>query len=203
MERNFESKLRKRNQAIIIRCDDAAWIELLDFIRQDSRWYLRLGKGAGARLLRQAEMEAFAKWLKEIGGGFGYKLSSRGWAYVLKGSRLIDKNEQKHKWRLSNGSEILYSSADDPDSIGGMEAGWLWADELARARTNEAWRRGIGRLSQRGAPCQAIVTTTPKGMTWLFDEFIREPTSEHFTVSTRTDDNPPERFKSYAGRMRY
>ena len=102
---------------------------------------------------------------------------------------LIEKHEQKHKWKLSNGSEILYRSADDPDSIRGMEAGWLWADELARVRTDEAWKRGIGRLSQRGMPCRAIITTTPRGMTWLYDEFVSNATPEHFLIGARTDDN--------------
>jgi len=108
---------------------------------------------------------------------------------IIPEDMIIDTNEQKHKWKLSNGSEILYRSADDPDSIRGMEAGWLWADELAKARTDEAWKRGIGRLSQKNMPCRAIVTTTPKGMTWLYDEFIRSPTPEHFTVFARTEDN--------------
>jgi len=109
---------------------------------------------------------------------------------------IIDKNEQKHKWKLSNGSEILYRSADDPDSIRGMEAGWLWADELAKARTDEAWKRGIGRLSQKNMPCRAIVTTTPKGMTWLYDEFIVNATPDHFVVFSSTAENaanlPPD-----------
>ena len=51
MDGNFESNARKRNRALIIRCDDESFMELLDLIRQDSRWYLIYSKSSGLKLL--------------------------------------------------------------------------------------------------------------------------------------------------------
>jgi hypothetical protein len=53
----------------------------------------RLGKGAGARQLRLKEIVAFAIGLMEIGASYGYKVSVRGWCYILEGLRLIDKDQ--------------------------------------------------------------------------------------------------------------
>ena len=55
MDGNFENNLRKRNRALIIRCDDPAWMELLDLIRQDSRWYLIYSKSSGLKLVVKEE----------------------------------------------------------------------------------------------------------------------------------------------------
>ena len=55
MNQNIESKLRKRNRAAIIRCDDAAWMELLDIIRNDTRWYLVFSKSSGLKLVVKEE----------------------------------------------------------------------------------------------------------------------------------------------------
>ena len=55
MDGNFESKLRKKNRAIIIRCDDEAYMDLLVFIRSDPRWYLIYSKSSGLKLVVQEE----------------------------------------------------------------------------------------------------------------------------------------------------
>jgi len=51
MDGNFESKLRKRNRALIIRCDDPSFIELLDLVRNDTRWYLVFSKSSSQKLI--------------------------------------------------------------------------------------------------------------------------------------------------------
>ena len=55
MDGNLESNLRKRNRALIIRCDDSAWMELLDLIRNDLRWYLIFSKSSGLKLVVKEE----------------------------------------------------------------------------------------------------------------------------------------------------
>jgi len=55
MDGNYLNKPRKRNRAIIIRCDDPSYIELLDLIRNDSRWYLVYSKSSGLKLVVKEE----------------------------------------------------------------------------------------------------------------------------------------------------
>jgi hypothetical protein len=55
MDGNFENNKRKRNRALIIRCNDPAWMELLDLIRQDSRWLLIYSKSSGLKLVVREE----------------------------------------------------------------------------------------------------------------------------------------------------
>ena len=55
MDGNFESKLRKKNRAVIIRCDDEAFMDLLVFIRSDPKWYLIYSKSSGLKLVVQEE----------------------------------------------------------------------------------------------------------------------------------------------------
>ncbi len=55
MDGNFESKPRKKNRALIIRCDDEAYMELLEFVRSDSRWYLIYSKSSGLKLVVKEE----------------------------------------------------------------------------------------------------------------------------------------------------
>jgi hypothetical protein len=54
MERNFGSIVRK-NRALIIRCDDDAYLQLLQFIKGDSRWYLIYSKSSNLKLTVKEE----------------------------------------------------------------------------------------------------------------------------------------------------
>ena len=55
MEQNFESKPRKKNRAVIIRCDDEAFMDLLVFIRSDPKWYVIYSKSSGLKLVVKEE----------------------------------------------------------------------------------------------------------------------------------------------------
>lgn len=77
--------------------------------------------------------------------------------------------------QLTNTSMFWFRSTEDPNTIRGIDAGVVWLDEGGFS-TDEAWRVLVGRLrQQRGllGPIRrrGILTTTPKGMNWVWERF--------------------------------
>jgi hypothetical protein len=97
--------------------------------------------------------------------------------------------------RLANGGEIIFRSTEKPDNLRGPEIGACHMDEGANS-SYYSFQIIQGRLRQRNPktgetyPCQCWVTTTPKGMNWIYLEFVAQdrPNYELFNWSTR--DNP-------------
>ena len=52
---------------------------------------------------------------------------------------VADFNKTDHTLRLTNGSEIVFRSADNPDSLRGPNRAWMWMDEARNLRTQEAY----------------------------------------------------------------
>lgn len=81
-------------------------------------------------------------------------------------------NKTENHTRLANGVEILWRSADAPDSLRGPNLHWAWGDEWAYA-TEAVHRVVMGRL-RRGAG-RFWYTTTPNGLNWLYEwSLVRE-----------------------------
>lgn len=93
---------------------------------------------------------------------------------------------------LTNGTRILFRSADDPDRLRGPNLGWFYLDEAA-LMTQEAWLIMIGRLREQ--PGRAWVTSTPRGKNWLWETFTHGGEDYSITRSS-SRDNPflPEDF---------
>ena len=106
-------------------------------------------------------------------------------------SELIFKKNEDKKWlRLFNGSKLLWRSAEEPNTIlSGLGVGGLWFDEAAKCPTDEAWKIAIGRLSQQNMPCCAYCTTTPKGLNWLYDFFVKELKPDTEVIYSATLEN--------------
>lgn len=113
---------------------------------------------------------------------------------------------------LANGSEILFRSTDKPDNLRGGEIGFFHMDEAAQS-SYYSFQILQGRLRQRNKngefyPLQGWLTTTPKGLNWIYHEFIvleNRPNYEYFTW--KTADNyylPPEYLDGmdYTGKFR-
>lgn len=99
-------------------------------------------------------------------------------------------------FRLWNGSELYVRTADDKEGVptrGLTIDGILWVDEAAYV-PREAW--DAARLTQAAvANPLVLITTTPCGRNWVFDEFqagcpgkTRKPLNESFRF--RTTDSP-------------
>lgn len=94
--------------------------------------------------------------------------------------------------RLRNGTEILFRSADEPDKLRGPNLGWFWLDEAAMM-PELVFDLMIGRL--RLAPGRGWVTTTPKGMNWLYSLFGKGIEGYKLVqCSTKSNTFLPERF---------
>ena len=87
---------------------------------------------------------------------------------------------------LVNGTRALFRSADNPDALRGINAGWVWLDEGAYVRLR-AWDVLLGRL--REFPGRAWVTTTPRGRNWIYDRFGTSRPDHRMTIAP-TWDNP-------------
>lgn len=113
--------------------------------------------------------------------------------------------------RLSNGGEILFRSTDKPDNLRGGEIGAFHMDEAAQS-TYYAFQILQGRLRQRQPngefyPLQGWLSTTPKGLNWLYHEFVVQERSNYEYFSWTTSDNyflPPEYIDGmdYTGKFR-
>lgn len=97
--------------------------------------------------------------------------------------------------RLSDGKEIYFRSADNPDRLRGPNLGWFWMDEAGQMKDEYPWNVMIGRL--RRQPGRGWITTTPAGFNWLYDVFIRKGTGDPEietviapTASNNLHDNP-------------
>jgi len=90
---------------------------------------------------------------------------------------------------LSTGDEVLFRSADDPERLRGPNASWAWIDEAALCHP-ETWPIVIGRLRQHGVLGEAWLTTTPKGMNWVYETFVVGATDETSVHRASTASNP-------------
>lgn len=97
-----------------------------------------------------------------------------------------DFNRNEMRMELSNGTTILWRSADNPDSLRGPNLGWVWADEAALL-PEQVWDILIGRL--RLAPGRGWVTTTPKGFGWLYRVFDEQRRDDYQLIRCSTRAN--------------
>lgn len=106
------------------------------------------------------------------------------------GDRIRDYRKSENIAALSNGSEIIFRSADDPERLRGPNLAWWWGDEAALYHM-DVWRIMIGRLRQFGHG-YAWLTTTPKGHNWIYKEFVDRQAANHdyALFKARTRDNP-------------
>jgi predicted phage terminase large subunit-like protein len=96
---------------------------------------------------------------------------------------------------LRSGMEALFRSADDPERLRGPNASWAWIDEAAQCHP-DTWPVIIGRLREGGNLGRAWMTTTPKGMNWVYDVFVTGKNDDTGLYRATTAANPflDERF---------
>jgi predicted phage terminase large subunit-like protein len=99
---------------------------------------------------------------------------------------IADFHRSEMRAELTNGTTVLFRSADDPDRLRGPNLGWFYLDEAA-LMTQEAWLIMIGRL--REAPGRAWVTSTPRGKNWLWETFAHGG-EDYAIVRSSSRENP-------------
>lgn len=135
-------------------------------------------------MLRDATLRAYFELWPESRGGF---------------------LQTEMRLKLPNGSETLFRSTDDPEHLRGPNLGAFYMDEAAQS-PHLAFQILQGRLRQQGMPHQGWITTTPKGMNWVYQEFAARTRSDYEFVPCSARENPflPKEFlrrleESYAG----
>ncbi len=107
------------------------------------------------------------------------------------GNLLVYYNISEHRAVMSNGSEILFRSTHDPDTLRGPNLSWWFADEAALG-IGMVWKIMIGRLRQFGKRGYAWLATTPRGRNWLWQVFQDAYDDYHpdkFIIHSSTYDN--------------
>lgn len=103
-------------------------------------------------------------------------------------------NDTKKELKLVNGSEILFRSADNPNSLRGPTISWFVIDEAAMT-TKETWDILMPTLRQRGYPLMGAILTTPKGFDWIYEFFVKTPLPNStviYSTSLENQKNLPE-----------
>ena len=102
----------------------------------------------------------------------------------------------KEKWKqpprlvLSNGSEIIFRSGDDPERLRGPNLSGIWMDE-ASLMNEEVFNICIGRLREGGRMGFLTATFTPKGMGhWTYSVFGKGDRENTELFRSKTSQNP-------------
>jgi phage terminase large subunit-like protein len=97
-------------------------------------------------------------------------------------------NKSEGLLRLKNGSEALFRSSDDPDSLRGPNYAWFWLDE-APLCGYYVWKVMKGRLRQSGYATQGWVTGSPHGQDGYYEDFERDLKPAHKLYRASTYEN--------------
>ena len=101
-------------------------------------------------------------------------------------------NKTENHIVLTNGSEIYFRSANEPDRLRGPNLAWVWLDEGQETLggIGGIWDVLIGRLRASTTP-SALLTGTPAGMNWVYELFGKDyplPAGK-LLVRAKTRDN--------------
>lgn len=167
-----------------------------DFVHDDHRYALFLG-GIGAGKSHAGAVKALVQEIPR-GPRLGLviaptypMLRDATWRTALEVWEPLIAQVVRNEMRivLTTGAEVLFRSADEPDRLRGPNASWVWIDEAAQCHP-DTWLIAIGRLRQSGEAGRAWLTTTPKGMNWVFDVFVRRASDATTVFRSTTWANP-------------
>jgi phage terminase large subunit-like protein len=89
---------------------------------------------------------------------------------------------------LKHGGHVWFQTTNDPYALRGPTVGFIHMDEGASSPAL-AYKECEARLRQPGMPNQLVVTTTPRGFGWDYQEFIAEKRKGYIVIQARTEDN--------------
>jgi hypothetical protein len=91
---------------------------------------------------------------------------------------------------LFGDTKILFRSMDNAEHLRGTELAWFWIDEGGQMKDATAFNIIMGRCSADAPEVMGLVTTTPNGLNWLYDEVVgKEIQNRSKTYHARTDQN--------------
>jgi len=108
---------------------------------------------------------------------------------VLDRAAIKRRVRQERAIELQNGFRLETKTAEYPDRLRGPGLAIVWIDE-ASLISQHAWNIILGRVLDTDGII--LVTTTPRGRNWLYEEFyLRSKTDpDYMVVQAKTEDNP-------------
>lgn len=104
------------------------------------------------------------------------------------GDLLADFNKTEMRATLTNGSEVLFRSTDNPEVLRGPSVTWAMMDEAALS-SKLSFNILFGRLRQFGRFGHLWLTTTPKGRDWIYEMFVQHPAAGWKLFRMTTSEN--------------
>lgn len=102
------------------------------------------------------------------------------------------KENRGNRWmEFSNGTFLLFKTAENPNKLRGAGVDIMWYDEAAIIPNEEAWQISSPAISDREGAF--ISTTTPDGKNWFYNEFWAKDKmnlAHHGRVEYWSIDNP-------------
>ena len=89
---------------------------------------------------------------------------------------LLQNRELNHPWTMArtlmfrvDGKDVpvMYASFSEPETLTGISCNWVFADELARAKTRKVYDVLMARLREGPDP-RMFIATTPRSRNWFF-----------------------------------
>lgn len=127
--------------------------------------------------------DVFYPTIEEVAEAMGYRVQ------VRKGDHEVD---------IYRGSKyygtVICRSMDDPASIVGFKIGQALVDELdvlKMDKAQHAWRKILARMrwEQQNVRNNIMVTTTPEGFRFTYEQFAKNPTESYGMIQASTYDN--------------
>jgi hypothetical protein len=104
---------------------------------------------------------------------------------------LISKNKSNYEMKFLNGSEIVFRSAERPDTMRGYTLTHLFVDEAAFIQ-DKVWDEILKpTILVKGK--KVLMTSTPKGKNWFYTLHLRgmdETQPQYLTLQASSFDNP-------------
>jgi hypothetical protein len=92
-------------------------------------------------------------------------LASKGLSYKYRAS--------ENSITLFGDTKVLFRSMDNPEHLRGPQYGHFWMDEAGQLADAAAFNIVMGRMREaKAAELCGIITTTPDGLNWLYDELV-------------------------------
>ena len=109
--------------------------------------------------------------------------------FELAGGKVREFYKAENRVLMTNGSEILFRSADKFEYLRGTNLAWWFGDEAALYDAGVR-KIMIGRLRQFGEQGYEWLATTPRGRNWVWQEFVQRERPDYALHKIRTSDNP-------------
>ncbi len=107
---------------------------------------------------------------------------------VKEGGLIASYHKTDKVMTLINGSQIIFTSTDDPEHLRGPNLSWVHLDEAA-LMPEIVWKIMFGRIREHGNFGYMWLTSTPAGRNWLYQKWVQNKRPSYELTRMHTFDN--------------